>query len=40
MRVLKALLLPLLLVLSMIGVDKLHASRPSPLPVLPALSGR
>ena len=31
MRVLKALLLPLLLIISLIGLDKLHAAPPSPL---------
>lgn len=30
MRILKALLLPFLLILSLIGVDKLHGLRPSP----------
>ena len=30
MRILKALLLPFLLILSLIGVDKLHGPRPSP----------
>ncbi|WLI10228.1 MULTISPECIES: hypothetical protein [Pseudomonas] len=28
MRILKALLLPLLLILTLIGVDKLHGARP------------
>ena len=40
MRILKALLLPLLLILSLIGVDKLHGPRPTLLPVLPAPPGR
>ena len=40
MRILKALLLPLLLILSLIGVDKLHGPRPSPLLVLPMTPGR
>lgn len=40
MRILKALLLPLLLILSLIGVDKLHGPRPAPLQVLPAIPGR
>lgn len=40
MRILKALLLPLLLILSLIGVDKLHGPRPASLPALPATPGR
>ncbi|WP_263864716.1 MULTISPECIES: hypothetical protein [Pseudomonas] len=40
MRILKALLLPLLLILSLIGVDKLHGPRPAPLHVAPAIPGR
>ena len=42
MRVLKALLLPLLLILTLtlIGVDKLHGPRPSPLLVMPTTPGR
>jgi hypothetical protein len=40
MRILKALLLPLLLILSLIGVDKLHGPRPEPLHVVPAIPGR
>jgi hypothetical protein len=40
MRILKALLLPLLLILTLIGVDKLHGPRPGPLLVLPAPAGR
>ncbi|CAI9005046.1 MULTISPECIES: hypothetical protein [Pseudomonas] len=40
MRILKALLLPLLLILSLIGVDKLHSPRPASLQVLPATPGR
>ena len=34
MRILKALLLPFLLILSLIGVDKLHGPRPSPIPMM------
>jgi hypothetical protein len=40
MRTLKALLLPLLLILTLIGVDKLHGPRPAPLLVLPMSPGR
>jgi hypothetical protein len=40
MRILKALLLPLLLILSLIGVDKLHGPRPSLVQMSPALPGR
>ncbi|MET0849239.1 MAG: hypothetical protein ABWY46_23935 [Pseudomonas sp.] len=40
MRILKALLLPLLLILTLIGVDKLHAPRPGLLLVLPATPAR
>lgn len=40
MRVLKALLLPLLLILTLIGVDKLHGPRPAPLLVLSMTPGR
>ena len=40
MRLLKALLLPLLLILTLIGVDKLHGPRPAPLLVLPMTPGR
>lgn len=40
MRILKALLLPLLLILSLIGVDKLHSPRLAVVPVLPATPGR
>ncbi|WP_256581177.1 MULTISPECIES: hypothetical protein [Pseudomonas] len=40
MRILKALLLPLLLILTLIGVDKLHGPRPVPLLVLPMTPGR
>jgi hypothetical protein len=40
MRILKALLLPLLLILTLIGVDKLHGVRPAPLLVLPMTPGR
>ncbi|XOQ20695.1 MAG: DsbE family thiol:disulfide interchange protein [Pseudomonas shahriarae] len=38
MRILKALLLPFLLIVSLIGVDKLHGPRPAPLLVTPAHS--
>lgn len=34
MRILKALLLPLLLILSLVGVDKLHTPAALPLPTL------
>ena len=40
MRILNALLLPFLLVLSLIGIDKLHGPRPVPLLVMPATPGR
>jgi hypothetical protein len=40
MRILKALLLPLLLILTLIGVDKLHGPRPASLLVLPMTPGR
>jgi hypothetical protein len=40
MRILKALLLPLLLILTLIGVDKLHGPRHAPFLVLPAPAGR
>ena len=40
MRILKALLLPLLLILSMIGVDRLHGPQPVAARVMPALPGR
>lgn len=40
MRIFKALLLPLLLILSLIGVDKLHGPRHAPLAVMPAIQGR
>lgn len=40
MRILKALLLPLLLILTLIGVDKLHGPRPAWVQVSPALPGR
>ena len=36
MRILKTLLLPLLLILSLIGVDKLHGPRLAPQLVTPA----
>lgn len=38
MRVLKALLLPFLLIVSLIGVDKLHAPRHAPVQVMPAMT--
>ena len=40
MRILKALLLPLLLILTLIGVDKLHGPRHAQFLVLPAPAGR
>ncbi|WP_256660507.1 hypothetical protein [Pseudomonas sp. G(2018)] len=40
MRIVKALLLPFLLILTLIGVDRLHAPRPAPLQVMPATPGR
>ncbi|WP_263294602.1 hypothetical protein [Pseudomonas sp. A-RE-19] len=40
MRILKALLLPLLLILTLIGVDKLHGPRPVLVQTLPATPGR
>lgn len=40
MRIFKALLLPFLLILSLIGVDKLHGPRPAALPVFSATPGR
>jgi hypothetical protein len=40
MRILKALLLPLLLILTLIGVDKLHGPRPTLVQVLPAIPAR
>lgn len=40
MRIFKALLLPFLLILSLIGLDKLHGSRPAPLAVFSATPGR
>ncbi len=39
MRIFKTLLLPLLLILSLIGVDKLHGPLPIPVPVVPATLG-
>ncbi|MGE8174628.1 MULTISPECIES: hypothetical protein [unclassified Pseudomonas] len=39
MRILKALLLPLLLILSLIGVDKLHGARPVAVLVVPMTPG-
>lgn len=40
MRIFKALLLPFLLILSLIGVDKLHGPRPAPLAGFSAPLGR
>lgn len=40
MRILKVLLLPLLLILSMIGVDRLHGPQPAASRVMPAQPGR
>ena len=40
MRIFKALLLPFLLILSLIGVDKLHGPRSVPLAIMPSLQGR
>ncbi|WP_281439428.1 hypothetical protein [Pseudomonas moorei] len=40
MRILKALLLPFLLILTLIGVDRLHAPRPVPPQALPLTPGR
>ncbi|WP_256590250.1 hypothetical protein [Pseudomonas sp. Irchel 3A7] len=40
MRIVKALLLPFLLILTLIGVDRLHAPRLAPLQVMPATLGR
>lgn len=40
MRILKALLLPFLLILSLIGVDKLHTSIALPGLATPAAPGR
>ena len=40
MRILKALLLPLLLILSMIGVDRLHGPQPVAARVLSVWPGR
>lgn len=40
MRILKALLLPLLLILSLIGLDKLHTPVVLPGLVTPGLPGR
>lgn len=40
MRILKTLLLPLLLILSLIGVDRLHGPRPLPALVAPLAPGR
>ncbi|SDZ32017.1 hypothetical protein [Pseudomonas sp. NFIX28] len=35
MRIIKVLLLPLLLILSLIGVDRLHGPRPAPSLMVP-----
>ncbi|WP_019579402.1 hypothetical protein [Pseudomonas mandelii] len=40
MRILKVVLLPLLLILTLIGIDKLHSPRPAFVHVLPATPGR
>jgi len=40
MRIIKALLLPILLILSLIGFDRLHGPRPLPLQTLPVTPGR
>lgn len=40
MRILKALLLPFLLIVSLIGVDKLHAPQRAPVPVDSAMLAR
>jgi hypothetical protein len=40
MRIVKALLLPLLLILTLIGVDRLHGPRPAPVQFMPATPGR
>jgi hypothetical protein len=40
MRIIKALLLPFLLILTLIGVDRLHGPHPLSLPVLPTTPGR
>ncbi|WP_260498129.1 MULTISPECIES: hypothetical protein [unclassified Pseudomonas] len=39
MRLIKLLLLPLLLILSLIGVDRPHGSRPLPVPAVPLAPG-
>jgi hypothetical protein len=36
MRIVKALLLPFLLILTLIGVDRLHGPRPVPISTMPA----
>lgn len=40
MRIVKALLLPFLLILTLIGVDRLHGPRPAPVQVMPTTPGR
>lgn len=40
MRIIKVLLLPLLLILSLIGVDRLHGPRPALPQALPLVPGR
>ncbi|WP_265534541.1 hypothetical protein [Pseudomonas saponiphila] len=40
MRIIKVLLLPLLLILSLIGVDRLHGPRPVVPLVVPLVPGR
>jgi hypothetical protein len=40
MRIVKALLLPILLILTLIGVDRLHGTRQAPVQVMPAIPGR
>ncbi|MGY2260571.1 hypothetical protein [Pseudomonas sp. SDO55104_S430] len=39
MRIVKTLLLPLLLILTLIGVDRLHGPRAVPTPVMPSTPG-
>lgn len=40
MRIVKALLLPFLLIITLIGVDRIHGSRPVPPQFVPAIPGR
>ncbi|WP_269084739.1 hypothetical protein [Pseudomonas sp. RIT-PI-q] len=40
MRILKALLLPLLLILTLIGIDKFHGPRPALVQLAPMTPGR